>query len=1041
VTTEDRTEAELQQLTFEQYLDYLLVHPDFEGERRHMLSDERYCLLLGFLTSAHKRVTDYGREKELDEAQVSWLQHAMGDNTYKYVVAEYTGASVSELDKGPVLVCFKEPRLAEGAKDCRRKASSTTPLTEGLARRCVPHSQIKQVLTHVHSGALGSSMHLGQKTSWERFSLLYDGVSRELVRTFVKKCPTCQQTSLRVHKAPLVRITAKTLFERVVIDLIDFERKPSCGFRYIYHAVDHYSKFHWAWAMPDKSAESVAFYTATLLADVGPIEYVQCDQGREFIAEVSTVLLDFGITRAVNSAPYHPQTNGLVERGNGLLKVALDHWFIQERSEDWYPPLARIRYQVNCNKPRTTRFTPYELVYSKKPPSWQGPLHPVTLANVMAAAEVPAAGETSAAPHTDTAASILSTMAASAPAPATVSDTAAASASAPTAAVPAPVAVAAPPPSLLNPQLPLPESQLRAEEHTVYPEFVLNCLVGKPGPLNKYMADHLNVGCHLVRLGGEGGGRCAISAFYNAVEPMAYINLTPAQRRGAYDEIRQQLRGLWEQLSTDKRKTSVAKQRRLQRMVFELGNSGSSPDDAISRPTTPEAAWAQLGADLTEATKSLGWDALALMATERQVNMLLFCCLEQVHDYASGTPQAVQHWASASDADKAAQLASTGRKRPGGRWLQQEGGTSQVLLTPFVVCDRPWVVLYQRNHMQWALRKQGDQVVTETDGGGHFEAVVKAWTTATGDERYTGLFEQGGDTESEFRQVQTLANRLEAMHNSEAASQRMAADYDNKHKPHKYKELDSVGVRIPGRNPRKGNTPNSLPGLVIKVDTYTVGTGKTASHQLYTVWTPQGVLSAKLTVDKLKPLSINSFPELLAFRDETLTAAERLPPDDPSYQSPLLGTASKERRVTLANAWTKHRATFEQRTVDMSRQRKVPARTTANAADTAIQVARADRRKGYSLGSLSNQPASQPAHQTRGSKIVRILSANKTQYTVQWSEPEGAPAISKQSIAWLDKQAEYIDVVNAWRAEQQQQQDEAQMNIDSDDGEVQFMAD
>ena len=251
---QDKTAEQLHELTFIQYLDYFLVHAEFAAERRYMISDERYCHLLGFITSSHKHVSDYGREKELDDAHVASLQHALCENTFKYQVAEFAGASVSDIEKGTVLVCFREPRLAAGDKDKRRAANSPTRCTQGMARTCVPYSMIDRVLTHVHAGELGRTMHLGQQATWERFNALYDGVSRDLVRMFVKKCKECSSTQRRVHKAPLVRITARTLFERVVIDLIDFERKPSHGFHYIFHAMDHFSKFHWAWAMVDKSA-------------------------------------------------------------------------------------------------------------------------------------------------------------------------------------------------------------------------------------------------------------------------------------------------------------------------------------------------------------------------------------------------------------------------------------------------------------------------------------------------------------------------------------------------------------------------------------------------------------------------------------------------------------------------------------------------------------------------------------------------------------------------------------------------------------------
>ena len=203
----------------------------------------------------------------------------------------------------------------------------------------------------------------------------------------------------------------------------DFTLKPSCGFHYILHAVDHFSKYHWAWALPDKRPATVSFHLATLLSSIGPVKHIQCDQGKEFVAEVLDVLKEFGCGPMLNSAAYHPQTNGLVERGNGMLKVALEHWFIQERTTDWYPALNRIRYQINCLKPRTTRFTPYELVCGMKPPSWEGlaqpqpPLRPDTMERALEQLSLeepddrPAAAG-SAVPPIDAAATILTTMAA-----------------------------------------------------------------------------------------------------------------------------------------------------------------------------------------------------------------------------------------------------------------------------------------------------------------------------------------------------------------------------------------------------------------------------------------------------------------------------------------------------------------------------------------------------------------------------------------------------------------------------------------------------
>jgi hypothetical protein len=276
----NKTQAELAELTFAQWLDYYLAHPSFVKKRKYLLSDEHYCLLLDFVTSKLDSIAEFVRKRRLDDRQQSWLYHHTGDNTYQYSMAEYKGASVAELDKGPVLVTFKEPARKKGAKRVRRKPGSTTAMTQGLLCICVPYSYIERVVHYCHTGGLASSMHTEQLMTWGKLNEAYHGINRAIVRMFVKKCATCQQRPQRVHKAALVPITARSLFERVVIDLIDFSSRPSHGYRYNLHAVDHFSKFHWAWAIQDKRAATVAYHLNCLLADTGPIQHVQCDKAR-----------------------------------------------------------------------------------------------------------------------------------------------------------------------------------------------------------------------------------------------------------------------------------------------------------------------------------------------------------------------------------------------------------------------------------------------------------------------------------------------------------------------------------------------------------------------------------------------------------------------------------------------------------------------------------------------------------------------------------------------------------------------------------------
>ena len=83
-----------------------------------------------------------------------------------------------------------------------------------------------------------------------------------------------------------------------------------------------------------------------------------------------------------------------------------------------------------------------------------------------------------------------------------------------------------------------------------------------------------------------------------------------------------------------------------------------------------------------------------------------------------------------------------------------------------------------------------------------------------------------------------------------------------------------------------------------------------------------------------------------------------------------------------------------------------------------MAIAKVDHRTGVSLSTVSNQAVPQPAPNPSASRIVEILDHNKTQYKVRYSQPEGNPEEGSVGQAWLNKRAEYADVVNAyWQAQ------------------------
>lgn len=1037
-------------MTFAQYLDYFLSHPSYQRKAAHLLSDEQYVSLLE-LCMGTQTVTEYCEEKKVSKSMKKWLFKARQLHTYKYVVMEYTPEDISKMDKGPVLACFvqPDPLAVQGQTFVPRPPTATTALTVGTMRRCVPVSQLVDALAYCHGGPL-LVMHYGQDTTEKRANKEFYGITRTLSRLFVTLCRHCQQKQPRQHKAKLVPILAKHVFERIVIDLIDYSRKPSNGYKWILHACDHFSKFHWAFAMLNKESATVAHHLEMLFQQTGPVKIIQSDNGTEFLGEVGWLLSSWGMAGVVNGSPYHPQTQGIVERYNRALKGSLDSWMVQESSQDWYLPLSRIVYQLNCTAPRTTRQIPYELVHAMQPPSWtglrwQGLLSEENLCAVFAACVTieDATGDSNM--DVDTAAEELTVLSPAASAINTLTSMAAGQQQTSATASSTLVPISRPPvqdsrPPVRDSLPPILETRPAAETLTnamdwrgrplIHPlrplpnmppsDNITDLQHGRLGPLNTAMAALLNVGgLQFYRFGVDGGGRCALSTFLTATGS-AMVDRPLAVRRAHCDARRVKLREEWESYNQPAR---AAQKKKMRELVYDAANSGRDHNRQPNIDPTlvykseewfeamREEAWKELGEDFVNPARSLGWDALVWLGTHSQINIILFANFTLHQSAQAGTKLAIARWKQNG--------ATTDAQAKRRAWQGSEQASDPVLLPSNRVHDSwSFVVLYHRTELTYRYRKpekaDDPDVMTTEGGSGHYEPIVTGVTTPNSYTDVVGLFTPTQHP-AEHAQLLAIAKRLAAAVNNAASTERMAQDHDASSKVHEFKYLDAVAVRIQGKKPRSGDTSTSLPGLVIGVHRHDKGSRtQKVVHQTYTVWCEYGVLDNTLPVDKLNKLSLNNFPELLDFIHNTLTDTERLPTDDPNWSSPNDRITTASKKISLKNAWAKHLVQRKQRPEDQSRHRTTASRAAASAADTAIAAIQADRRSALSLNTVTNQPASQPARGASPSRIVRITGHTLLKYKVTYSQPAANPETGTVNRKWLDTHDSYVQLVLAY---------------------------
>lgn len=131
--------------------------------------------------------------------------------------------------------------------------------------------------------------------------------------------------------------------------------------------MDHGTNWTYAEPLPRRSAESVLLMIRKIICNHGKMLEVLTDNGEEFQAySFKTVLARHGIQH-VHTTPYHPQTNGRLEKFNDTLVLILAHYLSPTRQNLWdqYLPDALLAYRAHHS--RTLGTSPFYMLYSCEP--------------------------------------------------------------------------------------------------------------------------------------------------------------------------------------------------------------------------------------------------------------------------------------------------------------------------------------------------------------------------------------------------------------------------------------------------------------------------------------------------------------------------------------------------------------------------------------------------------------------------------------------------------------------------------------------------
>lgn len=230
-------------------------------------------------------------------------------------------------------------------------------------------SEVPNILKENHGTTIAG--HPGIKRMFSRIKESYYWKSmRSDIERFVKDCKLCQiNKPLRAsNKAPMVITSSSTKpFERLALDIVG--TLPEAGlhkFKYILTLQDDLTKFSCAYSMITSTTDEVARNLIHFISLFGFPKMILTDQGTCFTSELFRQLTEILKIKNLFSTPYHPQTNGALERSHATLKEYLKS-FVNDNQDDWHCYLTTAILSYNTTPHCTTQFTPFELLYGYKP--------------------------------------------------------------------------------------------------------------------------------------------------------------------------------------------------------------------------------------------------------------------------------------------------------------------------------------------------------------------------------------------------------------------------------------------------------------------------------------------------------------------------------------------------------------------------------------------------------------------------------------------------------------------------------------------------
>ena len=225
----------------------------------------------------------------------------------------------------------------------------------------------KDVLQELHNTRTAG--HLGVAKTLSRVRERFYWVQcRRDVQQWCRDCDLCAQKRgpQKKIRAPMRQYNVGSPMDRIAIDILGPLPVTEAGNKYILIAADYFTKWVEAFSLPNQEARTIAdVLVKEFVCRFGVPLSIHSDQGRNFESALFAEICHLMGIKKTRTTPYHPQSDGMVERFNRTLEMELSK-FAEHQQKDWdeHIPFLMMAYRSAVHS--TTGCSPAKMMLGRE---------------------------------------------------------------------------------------------------------------------------------------------------------------------------------------------------------------------------------------------------------------------------------------------------------------------------------------------------------------------------------------------------------------------------------------------------------------------------------------------------------------------------------------------------------------------------------------------------------------------------------------------------------------------------------------------------